>query len=221
VSGSVGRLDLRIVRPEDADLDPVVRHLAGGGILAYPTETVYGFGGTCRPEAVERVRSLKRRAENRPLLVLVEGPEAASGLVWTDEARELARIFWPGAVTLVLGDPRGIFPPGVRSEEGTVAVRMSPSPWVHALLEAVGEPLTSSSANAPGASPARTGEDALRAGRALGAGRELLVLDAGTLEPSAPSTIVDCTGPRPLVVRAGSVPVHRLRCALPEIGSSD
>lgn len=214
-------MDVRGVRPEDADLGSVASHLSGGGILAYPTETVYGFGGTCRPDAVARVRALKSRAEDKPLLVLVRGIEAVSGLVWTDEARELARIFWPGAVTLVLSDPRGIFPPGVRSEGGTVAVRVSPNPWVQALLEVVGEPLTSSSANAPGAPPARTGEEALEVARSLGAGAELMVLDAGALAPSSPSTIIDCSGPRPAVVREGSVPVSRLRCALPEIRASD
>ncbi len=217
MSGETIHLDMRGIPPEDADLGRVVAHLSGGGILAYPTETVYGFGGTCHPDSVARVRALKRRAEDKPLLVLVPDAGAVSDLVWTDEARELARIFWPGAVTLVLADPRGIFPPGIRSEGGTVAVRVSPNAWVRVLLEVVGEPLTSSSANAPGAPPARTGEEALEVAHALGAGAELVVLDAGALEPSRPSTIIDCSGPRPEVVREGSVPLSRLRCALPEI----
>ncbi len=218
--GRVGYLDLRAVRPEDADLRGVADHLRGGGVLAYPTETVYGFGGTCRPDSVTRVRALKRRSEDKPLLVLAVGREALGGLTWSDEADELARIFWPGAVTLVLPDPAGIFPPGIRSADGGVAVRVSPDPWVRVLLEAVGEPLTSSSANAPGAPPARSGEEALHIAQALGAGEELLVLDGGVLKPSEPSTIVDCTGPRPWIVRPGSVPVNRLRCALPGLETS-
>jgi len=68
----------------------VARHVRGSGILAYPTETVYGFGGVCSPEAVDRVRFLKRRAEDKPLLVLVESAEAVADLTWPLEARELA-----------------------------------------------------------------------------------------------------------------------------------
>jgi len=217
VSGGIRRLDLRSVVPDQADLADVARHVRGSGILAYPTETVYGFGGVCSPEAVDRVRFLKRRAEDKPLLVLVESAEAVADLTWPLEARELAGVFWPGALTLVLADPRGIFPPGIRSGTGAVAVRVSPHPWVRAILRIVGEPMTSTSANVPEARPARTGEEAERAGEALGAGPELLVLDAGALEPSAPSTIIDCTGTRPVVVREGSVPVGRLRCVLPDV----
>jgi len=189
----------------------------GGGLLAYPTETVYGFGGACTPEGVSRVRALKRREGDKPILVVVRGMDEVASLRWSEEARELARIFWPGAVTLVLADPAGIFPPGVRNSAGGVAVRVSPHPLVGVLLEELGAPLTSTSANAPGEPPARSGAEAARAAEALGAGQEMLVLDAGTLPASGPSTIVDCTGARPVVVREGSVPLQRLRCALPDI----
>lgn len=210
-------LDVRGLRPGDVDLDAAVAHVRGGGVLAYPTETVYGFGSVCTSEAVARVAALKRRGEAKPLLVLVRDAEDVADLAWNDPARELARIFWPGAVTLVLSDPAGRFPAGIRSPEGGVAVRVSPQAWVDVLLARLGQPLTSTSANAPGAQAARSGDEALRAAEALGAGPELLVLDAGMLPPSGPSTIVDCMRAVPVVVREGSVPLHRLRCALPEI----
>ncbi|NJD19245.1 MAG: threonylcarbamoyl-AMP synthase [Gemmatimonadetes bacterium] len=211
------RLDLRGSLPTPLEVAPAADHLRGGGILAYPTETVYGFGGLCTPEAVERVRALKRRSEDRPLLVLVCSAEQASGLGWTTSARELASIFWPGALTLVLTDPDRVFPDGVRSAEGTVAVRVSPHPVVAALLELLPTPVTSTSANVPGGAPARSADQALRAATELGAGEELLVLDGGTLPPSGPSTIVDCTGPVPWVVREGTLPLSRLRCAVPAL----
>jgi len=210
-------LDLRGTPPEAAELGPVVEHVHGGGLLAYPTETVYGFGGACTAESVARLGALKRREEGKLLLVVVRGPDEVAALRWTEEARELARIFWPGAVTLVLDDPAGIFPPGVRSPKGGVAVRVSPHPLVAVILERLGVPLTSTSANVPGEPPARSGAEAARAAEALGAGEEMLVLDAGTLPTSGPSTIVDCTGARPVVLREGSVPLQRLRCALPDI----
>jgi L-threonylcarbamoyladenylate synthase len=213
-------LDLRATPPAGADLDRVVEHLRTGGLVAYPTETVYGFGAACTPEGVARVAALKRREVEKPLLVLVRDAGEVARLAWTEEARELAGIFWPGSVTLVLRDPLGIFPPGIRSPAGSVAVRVSPHPLVQALLERLDAPLTSTSANAPGTEPARSGDEALAAARALDAGAEMLVLDAGTLPGSGPSTIVDCTGARPVVVREGTVPLHRLRCALPDIHGS-
>jgi L-threonylcarbamoyladenylate synthase len=195
----------------------VAEHLQRGGLLAYPTETVYGFGGLCTPEAVGRLRDLKRRAEDRPLLVLVRSADQTAELDWTDDARELASIFWPGALTLVLADPGRSFPDGVRSAEGAVAVRVSSHPMVAALLDLLPTALTSSSANAPGEAPARSAEEALLAAEALGAGDEMLVLDGGRLPPSGPSTIVDCTGPAPVMIREGTVPLSRLRCALQAI----
>ncbi len=215
------RADLAAGGAEHAGLSlalrPVVDHLRAGGLLAYPTETVYGFGAAATPEGVAAVAGLKRRVGDRPLLVLVPDADAVGALAWTDEACELADVFWPGAVTLVLGDPGGIFPSGIRSPAGSVAVRVSPHPFVRALLEGWGAPLTSTSANVPGTAPARSGEGALAAARALAAGAEMLVIDGGTLPESGPSTIVDCTGTRPVVVREGTVPLHRLRCALPDI----
>lgn len=210
-------LDLRGEPLSPATVSPAVDHLAAGGILAYPTETVYGFGGLCRGEVVEKVRRMKRREADRPLLVLIPDRSAASALRWTPEARELAAVFWPGALTLVLADPSGAFPPGVRSPEGTVAVRVSPHPFVAALLAVVGEPLTSTSANAPGEAPALNAADALEAAVRVGGGGDVMVVDTGPLPPSSPSTLVDCTGAAPTVLREGSIPLSRLRCALPHV----
>ena len=201
----------------ELDLEPVVAHVRAGGVIAYPTETVYGLGSTCTDEGVRRVRALKRRDGDKPLIALVASAAAASGLRWTDAARELAAIFWPGALTLVLEDPARLFPPGVRHPvDGTVAVRVTPHPVAARLVAALGGPLTSTSLNAPGESPASSGQEAARVVLRLG-GSDVFVLDAGTLPPSGPSTVVDCTGPEPIVLRAGSVPVERLRCAIPEI----
>ncbi len=209
----VRRLDLRA--DPDAPLDEVVAHLAAAGVIAYPTETVYGFGGAVHADALERLRALKRRDAAKPFLLLVPSADAVARLGWNDAARELARLFWPGALTLVLADPEGLFPE-LHGPGGGVAVRVSPHPVVARVLEAWGAPLTSTSANEPGAAPARSGAEAAEVAMALGGG-DILVLDAGTLPPSAPSTLVDCTGSAPVVLREGSIPVGRLRCAIPEV----
>lgn len=209
-------LDWRAGDPDPEELEAVVRHLREGGLLAYPTETVYGFGCALREEPMARLRALKEREPDRPFLLLVPGRESVDGLEWTPAARELADVFWPGALTLVLRDPEGLFPPGVRSPDGTVAVRRSPHPLAGAIVEALGGPLTSTSANPPGGEPALSAEAALAAARETGAGDEIWVVDGGRLPPSEPSTIVDCSaeGP-PRVVRTGAVPAGRLGCVLP------
>lgn len=198
-------------------LPQVLGHLRGDGVIAYPTETVYGLGGIASAAAVERVRALKARDPAKPLIVLVASMEAVPDLRWTHPARELARIFWPGPLTLVLEDPRDIFPAGVRDEDThAVGVRVSPHPLVARLVAELEGALTSTSLNAPGERPADSGAEALEVVQELG-GRDVLVLDGGKLPPSMPSSVVDCTGPEPVVIREGAVPTSRLRCAVPEI----
>lgn len=206
-------------RPSEPWVADVVSHLGGGGLIAYPTETVYGFGGRAKPDPVSRLGRLKP-GDRAGFLILVADGAQVERLEWTSQARRLADAFWPGPLTLVLKDPVGAFPPGVRTSKGTVAVRHSPHQVPVALTRALGEPLTSTSANAPGSPPAVDGPGAARAARALGAGKELWVLDGGALRPGPPSTLVDLTGPVPRLLRAGAVPIERLRDLLPDLHES-
>ena len=198
----------------------MVAHLESDGVIAYPTETVYGFGSLGTPLGIRRVQELKARERAKPLIALVPSATSVEALAWTDEARELASIFWPGAVTLVLADPRGIFLDGVRSVDGTVAVRVSPQPIVGRLLERLGVPLTSTSLNEPGEEPARSGTEASGVIERLGLS-DVWLLNGGTLPASRPSTIIDCSSGTPTVLREGAVAVGRLRCVIPEIHGND
>lgn len=207
--------------PEPDRVEEVVEHLRDGGLLAYPTETVYGFGCTLRPEPLERLVRLKRRAADKPLLLLIADREQATGLVWNPGAEALAQAFWPGPLTLVLPDPDRKFPAEVRSVDGGVAVRVTPHPVMRVVIEGLGEPITSTSANAPGRMPALSGEEAWRAARELlpeGAeSARLRVVDGGTLAPSEPSTVIDFSGPVARLRRAGVLPVHALKTVYAEI----
>ena len=213
-------LDMKGDEIDPADLARVAQHLVGGGLVAMPTETVYGFG--CIPESapLKELQRLKARGPEKPFLLLIPDPDSVPELNWVPDARELAEVFWPGALTLILSDPRKRFPRGVRNAHGGVAIRVSPHPLVRDVMRALDRPMVSTSANTPGGPPALTAEDAFEAARILGAGDGLWVLDGGALPPSEPSTIVDCTGLVPVIRRVGSIPVPRMRCVLPEIHES-
>lgn len=208
-------IDLRA--DPDADLSEVVRHLRSGGAVAYPTETVYGLGALCTDAGVRTVREVKRRSEDKPFIALVESRDVVSALSWTPDASDLTDIFWPGSLTVVLSDPDRTFPSGVRDERtGTVAVRVSPHPIAARLVRELGEPLISTSLNLPGEPPVTSGGAAGEILDRMGAD-DVWLLDGGALPPSGPSTVVDCSSDRPVVLREGAVPLGRLRCALPEV----
>ena len=210
-------IDVRDTPRTAHTLDSVLEHVSGGGLLAYPTETVYGFGGVPTRSVIEGLVALKRRDRAKPMLLLVPDREAVSDLTWTPEAIELAEVFWPGSVTLVLSDPGARYPDGVRGPAGNVAIRVSPHLLVRELVRGLGGPILSTSANRSGEPPALDAQSALGAAVAAGAGEELWVLDGGDLDPSRPSTIIDCSGPVPVVLRQGAVPLGQVRCVLPGI----
>ena len=197
--------------------EEVAAHLRTGRLLAYPTDTVYGFGGLAREDALRALTALKHRERTKPFVLLLPDAPDVRGLEWDACARRLAERFWPGPLTLVLTDPEGAFPAGVRSEHGAVAVRRSSDPFVTELLAHLGEPITSTSANPPRGTPAVSGSEALEAALSLGADEQLWVIDAGAATGAVGSTIVDCTRGRPVVIRRGAVSVERLKEAWPNI----
>jgi len=197
--------------PDDvrAALPATVGHLRSGGIVAYPTETVYGLGCLLRHDALERLASIKGRADDKPFLVLVGTETDLAGVSWPDPARRLADAFWPGPLTLALPVASGTFHPRVVGPGNTVAVRKTSHPAVRELLLALREPLTSTSANAAGAPAALTAADAAAVLRGAGAA-DAWILDGGTLAASQPSTLVDCSVQPPRLVREGAIPLGDL-----------
>ena len=203
---------------EIANATPAVTvHLRDGGLIAYPTETVYGLGCALRPAALAALARLKHRPGGKPFLLLIED-RGVSGVHWTSPARALAGRFWPGPLTLALQAEPEAFPPEVVSSAGAVAVRASSHPAPRALVRALGEPITSTSANAPGEEPAREPAAVERAFATLGAEyANVWLLDGGTLPPSPPSTVVDCTADPPRLIREGAIPRNELGRLIEEI----
>ncbi len=191
----------------------VVGHVLGGGLLAYPTETVYGLGSRPEERAVRALAALKGRAAGKPFLLLVASQAMAEsqGLGFNESARALARAFWPGPLTLVLPGGSGRLPDILRGPEGGIAVRWTSHPQVARLVGALEVPLTSTSANVPGTAPAPGADAIVRDFPAAVASGALMVLDGGVLGNRPPSTVVDCTGPVPRVVRLGALTLAQLR----------
>jgi L-threonylcarbamoyladenylate synthase len=189
-----------------------VMHLKEGGLLGYPTETVYGVGGDVRETSVEAVAKMKGREPGKPFLLIIADAKMAEdlGLLFNNAARALARACWPGPLTLALpGGPR--LPAMLRGPEGGVAVRHTGHKDLARLVAAFGTPITSTSANRPGRPPAPGAEGVVTEFRAEVDRGKLLVLDGGVLGRVPPSTLVDCTGSEPRLVREGAIPREELR----------
>lgn len=188
-------------------------------VLAYPTETVYGFGGAIDRESVESLIRLKRRPAGKPFLLLVDGSEMILrlDLQLPTYASMLAARHWPGPLTLVLPGGKGRVPPQLRGPEGGIAVRWTSNPSTQRLIRAMGDPITSTSANRPGVPPAESAQEVLAQWPDAVARGDLLVLDGGRLTPSKPSTVVDCMGRNPRVIRPGAIPARVLRESVPSL----
>jgi len=207
--------------PEEIEsaIRPALAHLASHGVLAYPTETVYGFGGGIDSESVEALIALKSRAPAKPFLLLIAGPDMIDrlDLRLPSYAANLVARHWPGPLTLVLAGGEHRVPGRLRGPEGGVAVRWTSHPGMARLIRVHGDAITSTSANRPGVPPANSAAEILEQwGDAVARGR-LRVLDAGTLTPSEPSTVLDCTGQRPRVIRPGAIPARALRESVPNL----
>jgi L-threonylcarbamoyladenylate synthase len=193
----------------DDPIGAAVDWLRDGALLAYPTETVWGLGAdACSVAAIERLRGWKGKRESAPISILIADPEALEplGFEFNDLARRLVAAFWPGPLTLVL-DCRGRFAPGVSRHDGAVGVRCSSHPIGAALArrlaaEGVG-PITSTSLNRSGATPAVTLEQVREV---CGAGSEsprYLAVEGAEAGGDCESTVIDITGPELAVLRWG------------------
>jgi L-threonylcarbamoyladenylate synthase len=191
-------------------------------MVAFPTETVWGLGARAESElAVARLRAWKGRDAGKPISILVSGLESLErlGVAVGPGLGELARVFWPGPVTLVVSC-RHRFAPGVARADGAVGVRCSSHPVARELVmaaEAQGlGPITATSFNRSGGPPARSLAEARRLARGGGSDRPgdeaVFVLGAARADAlqDAPSTVVDVTGAEAKVLRWGAVSPQRL-----------
>src|SRR5881397_4017814 len=149
--------------------------MQGGGLLAYPTETVYGLGSRAVQADVAALAALKGRSAGKPFLLLISDRSMAEshGLAFNASADALARAFWPGPLTLVLPGGSGRLPDLLRGPDGGIAVRWTSHHAIARLVAALGSPPTSTAPPGPGGWPGRLADvdvsgPRLRAGRRRG-----------------------------------------------------
>jgi len=203
----------------DAAIRPALVQIEQRGVLAYPTETVYGFGGGIDRESVNALTALKDRPLGKPFLLLIAGPDMIErlDLRLPSYAANLVARHWPGPLTLVLPGGEHRVPEKLRGPEGGIAVRWTSHPGIGRLIRAYGDAITSTSANRPGVPPAVSAAEILSQWSDAVARGQLRVLDGGTLTPSEPSTVVDCTGRRARVIRPGAIAAKALRASVPDL----
>ncbi len=177
--------------------------LRAGGILLFPTETVYGLGvDSDQPAALERLCELKGRPREKSFQWLIADTAAARSRSagWSEDAEKLARAFWPGPLTLV-----------VPAEGGTLGWRVPDHPWLQEVLRELGRPLVATSANRSGQPPCVSPREALRAM----AGGISVAVDGGEMAGGRASTVAALeAGGRLRVLRPGVISKEMLRQAL-------
>lgn len=209
-------LTVDLKHPEDKPLILAAEVIQAGGIVVYPTETLYGIGcSATHRRALQRVQSLKRRAEPKPILVLIRSKEDLKPLVRDvpEAAEALMNAFWPGPLTIVFHASDAVLPE-LTQGKGTIGIRIPSCAVCLRLLELVGGPITSTSANLSGDSPLET----IASMRAVLTPGIDLYLDAGVLPPSKPSTVLDVTGSSPRILREGAIAGDAIRSVVPEFG---
>lgn len=189
------------------DVEDLVKEASGvlrtGGVIIYPTETVYGLGGNAFDEnVVRKIFKIKGREEGRPLIVLVKDFKMAGQVADLGNYEQILKKYWPGPLTGVF-KATVVFPEGVVSKEGNIAIRISPHQFVQKVFESIDFPLISTSANRSGDKSSLTVAEARAS---LGSNYDLVdhTIGCGALSTASPSTVVNFTVFPPKVLRQGT-----------------
>ena len=207
-------MQTKIVRIEDKTpvreelLTEAARILREGGLVAFPTETVYGLGGNALDaDASRKIYAAKGRPSDNPLIVHIAGMAELAPLVEEipESARRLAEAYWPGPMTMILKKSARI-PAETSGGLDTVAIRMPADPVASTLIRLAGVPVAAPSANTSGRPSPTTAEHVIQDMD----GRIDVILDGGAVQVGVESTIVDLSGDHPVLLRPGAVTVPML-----------
>ena len=198
--------------PEKKIISKAAEFIKNGGLVAFPTETVYGLGADAlNSEAVKKIYEAKGRPSDNPLILHVADFEKVNELVFVNDAAEkLMQTFWPAPLTLVL-KAKNIIPLRTRGFLDTAAIRMPDNPIALALIEAAGTPIAAPSANLSGRPSPTDFESVFNDMN----NKIEMILDGGNVEVGIESTVIDITNPKKiLMLRPGGMPREILEDAL-------
>jgi len=195
------------------EIEKGVRILKEGGVIVFPTDTVYGLGAdACNSGAVERIYEIKNRPNNQQLPLLIADTSQLTamageipGIAWF-----LAERFWPGGLTLVL--PKADSLPAYLAPGRSIAIRVPNHPVCLALIQHLGNPIIGTSANISGQPPALTADEV---GQQLGEKIDFII-NGGKCPGGKESTIVDVNSQEPVILRRGLIPAHEIDKAYKE-----
>ncbi|MFC1500838.1 L-threonylcarbamoyladenylate synthase [Elusimicrobiota bacterium] len=193
-------------RPEQKKLEEVSRVLCNGGVIVFPTDTVYGLAaGAFHIEAQKKIYELKGRPYKKPLILMSYDIKSLEFLVKiSDDARKLMKKFWPGPLTIVLPTTRlGKLVMGGRND---IAVRIPQGHTILSLLKIFGSPIATTSANPSSKSSIKKGQDAVK----MFKGKTDVVLNAGECNIGKESTVIDMIKFPYVVVREGCLSSKKL-----------
>lgn len=197
-----------------SDIKEAAKILVGGGLVAFPTETVYGLGGDATDaDAAKKIYKAKGRPSDNPLIIHIATPEEAEKYAYTSELYyKLARAFMPGPLTVILRK-KDIIPSTVTGGLDTVAVRCPAHPVARALIKESGVPIAAPSANLSGSPSPTCAEHVIKDMD----GRIEAIIDGGEAEIGLESTIVKPDGDGLVLLRPGAITADALRCVCEKI----
>jgi L-threonylcarbamoyladenylate synthase len=207
---NIVKVDPENMRASQYGIEKAAQFVSRGGVVVVPTDTVYGLAVDAMDEqAVKRLFKTKQRPETKPVPIIVRDMEMAKKLAYIDKRLErILSLVWPGAVTVVLQKKYDL-PELVTAGKKTIGLRLPDYKLLYYLLQAVGRPLTATSANISGEEPSNKVEDVLFQFRGEFYKPDL-VLDAGELKYSQPSTVLDLSTDKPKIIRIGPVNPKKL-----------
>ncbi len=198
LKGDWSDLDSRII-------EQAVRTIKRGGSIVFPTDTVYGLGvNALKPYSIERLFKIKKRPEGKPVPIIVKNIEMAKQLAYVD--RKIEKVLtevWPGQVTVVL-EKRSIVPDVLTAGLKTVGLRIPNNYFTQYLMENLDEPITATSANFSNQPSLSSAMEIIKIFDKAYPVPDL-ILDAGELPPSPPSTVLDLTSSQPRITRMGPI----------------
>ncbi|MAF20633.1 MAG: threonylcarbamoyl-AMP synthase [Parcubacteria group bacterium] len=176
-----------------------------GGSFVYPTDTVYGLGvDALRIDSIERLFKIKKRPATKPVPIMIRDIEMAKQIAFVNKKQEaVLKKVWPGPVTVVL-EKRRIIPEVLTAKQRTIGLRIPDCQFTQALMENLVEPITVTSANLSGQPPLISSREVIK-NFEKAYPRPDLILDAGDLPASPPSTVLDLTSSQPKILRVGPV----------------